>query len=133
MLSEAAATLGITSYQLRKWISDEKDGYTPSRKVMFGKTQIYLYTTDDLERIKALYVQDRAVQTYDGKRGLGRPRKYSDATRKERGRLQSRRYYWKVRLEEAMFRRDIDLMGRAKSELEKIDTKLKGQESGSIK
>lgn len=128
MVSEAASALGVTSYLLRKWIADDREGLTPSRTVMFGSTQIYLYTEADLERIKekvAELTSPTAVRPFDGRRSTGRPRQYSDDERVERGRLQSRRYYWKVRQEEAAFKGDVALMDKASIEIEKIDKKLK--------
>ena len=127
MVSEAATNIGVTPYLLRKWIAEDKAGFGPSRKVMFGPTQIYLYTEEDMYRIKLNHQGERTVSAYDGRRGKGRPRKYSDEQRTQRGRLQSRRYYWKVRLEEAVFKGDYALMDKAKSEIDKIDIKLKGK------
>lgn len=127
MVSEAATNIGVTPYLLRKWIAEDKAGFGPSRKVMFGPTQIYLYTEEDLYRIKLNHQGERTVSAYDGRRGKGRPRKFTDEQRTQRGRLQSRRYYWKVRLEEAVFKGDYALMDKAKSEIDKIDKKLKGK------
>lgn len=128
MVTEASAALGISPYYLRKWITEGKEGFGPSRKVMFGPTQIYLYTEDDLERIKENHQSERIVTSFDGSRGKGRPRIYTDAERRKRGRLQSRRYYWKVRFEEATFKGDIALMKKATNEIKTIDKRLKGKQ-----
>jgi hypothetical protein len=127
MVSEASAAIGVTPYLLRKWIAEDKTGFGPSRKVMFGSTQIYLYTEEDLYRIKINHQGEQQVIHYDGRRGKGRPRQFSPEERTQRGRLQSRKYYWKVRLEEAMFKGDYPLMDKANKEIDKIDKKLRSK------
>lgn len=128
MVSEASAYLGISPYFLRKWIAEDKAGFGPSRKVMFGPTQIYLYTEEDLGRIKINFEKERTVSEFTGGTGKGRPRLYTKVEARKRGRLQSRRYYWRLRFEEATFKGDIPLMDKAKSEMATIDKKLKGSQ-----
>jgi hypothetical protein len=126
MVSEAAVELDVSAYLLRKWIGEPDRNYWPSQQVKFGRTFVYLYTPQDIERIRSLRSADGKTQEFTGKRSVGRPRKYSDVDRTRRGQLQSRRNYWRLKAEEAMFRDDQDGMDKAKEKITQITEELEG-------
>lgn len=125
MLREAAAEVGLSPSTLRKYIADDIDGLTPSKSVMFGKVQVYLYTREDIERIKNKSTNRMTVRDYQGG---GRPRKYTPEERSLRARLFSRRYYWRDKLNTATFMEDNKLVEEAKESLAEIDRAIKETE-----
>lgn len=122
MVTEVAQNLGVSAFTVRKWLTGDDEQLWPSRTVMFGRVQVYLYTQQDIERMRAR-LEERRTQAYTGKRvgGMGRPRTYSDEARIRRNRLQSRRYYWKLRYEEAVFNGDVTLINKAEKKIKEID------------
>ena len=127
MLREAADELDLSSYTLRKYISEDIDGLTPSKAVMFGKVQVYLYTRADIDRMREILIAREEVRPYDR---IGRPSKFSLEQRKERARLFSRRHYWRKMLEKAEFMEDDFRLQEVKEELSQIEQELKDGESG---
>ncbi len=126
MLREAAEELKLSPYTLRKYIVEDIDGLVPSKAVMFGKVQVYLYTKDDIERMRSVLASREQVRPYDRK---GRPSKYSLEQRNERARLFSRRHYWRKMLEKATFMEDERRINEVKEELAQIEKELANGES----
>lgn len=125
MLREAAVEVGLSPSTLRKYISDDIEGLLPSKSVMFGKVPIYLYTKEDIERIKDKNINRMTIRDY---KGGGRPRKYSHDERAMRSRLFSKRYYWRSKLQEATFMENQQLIEEATTELEQIEAAIKDTE-----
>lgn len=126
MLREAAEELNLSPYTLRKYIVEDIDGLVPSKAVMFGKVQVYLYTKEDIERMRNVLVSREQVRPYDRK---GRPSKYSLEQRNERARLFSRRHYWRKMLEKAEFMEDERRITEVREELAQIEKELANGES----
>lgn len=125
MLREAAVEVGLSPSTLRKYISDDIEGLLPSKSVMFGKVPIYLYTKEDIERIKNKNINRMSIRDY---KGGGRPRKYTHDERAERSRLFSKRYYWRGKLSDASFMGDDKLVQEAQAELDQIEAAIKETE-----
>jgi hypothetical protein len=98
-LVEAAEMLGIGSSTLRKYISTGNKEMSPSKQINYlDKVRIYLYTAEDIERMREYLGSMSSVQEFDGPmRPRGRPRKYSDEQRRERMRLFAKASYWRRR------------------------------------
>jgi len=125
MLREAAESLDLSPHTLRKYIANDAAGLKPSKSVMFGKIEVYLYTREDLDRMRNVIDNRVTVRDYAGG---GRPSKYSLQQRKDRARLFSRRHYWKRVRDRAAFFEDIERYREAKKEVEDINKELKENE-----
>jgi hypothetical protein len=106
MLREAAAKLGVSDRTLRNLLQGKVGGdpnaFGPSYKVNFGKITIYLYTKEDIEKIRKHLEERRQVLPNEGGvRPPGRPVKWTDEQRRERQRLYSAQHYYRRRLAEA--------------------------------
>lgn len=128
MVREVAETLGVSQTTLRKFLSSEDPEHAnlrPSHMVAFGKVNVYLYTRDDVDRIRAYLKARMEVKDFTVTNAPGRPRIYSDAQRRERGRLYTRRHYWKKELDKAKENDDQARMKLARSEIRAINKELK--------
>jgi hypothetical protein len=130
MVTEAALELDLAPSKLRRWISGSDSEYWPSRSVKFGKTTVYLYTREDIDRIRAKWEVDSKAIEFNGKRGRGRPKVYTKGQRAVRAQLQSRRNYWRLRAEEAMFRDDKQSLEKAVQKIKEITERLEGMTDG---
>ena len=122
MLREAAGQLDLSHHTLRKYIADGTEGLQPSKVVMFGKVQMYLYTKSDIEKMKDALQHRALVRDYSGG---GRPSKYTAEERKRRSRLFSRRHYWQRVVCKASFMEDTARVAEAQQEIDKINEELK--------
>lgn len=125
MLREAAEKLDMSHSTLRKYISDRAEGLQPSKSVMFGKVEIYLYTNDDIERMRKKLEERRNVKVYEN---AGRPRMYTPEEKKVRTRLFSRRNYWRGAAEKAYFNEDDERFDHARKQIKLIEKELEEQE-----
>jgi hypothetical protein len=125
MLREAAEELDLSPYTLRKYIADDIEGLKPSKAVMFGKVQVYLYTKDDIEQMRRTLQSRVVVREYHS---TGRPAKFSLEERKYRARLFSRRHYWQRMLDKARFLENPKRELIAREEIEAINKELEDGE-----
>lgn len=125
MLREAASALELSPSTLRKYIQDQIEGLQPSKSVMFGRVRIYLYTKDDIERMRDVVAERRQVKTYDS---AGRPVKYTREEKARRTKLFSRRNYWRRQREKAHFMEDMEKYKSANEIIEEIQRELDGYE-----
>jgi hypothetical protein len=104
MVREAADLLGVNHRVLRKFNDDPESDLKPSFLAFLGKVKVYLYTEDDLDKIKEAL--DERKRVYPNDPALvpvrGRPRKYSKEDRKERQKLYSKAHYYGKRAEEEL-------------------------------
>ena len=127
MLRETAETLGVSSQFLRKAIRDDRVEYLPSKSVWFGKVKIYLYTRQDLDRMRKALEQSRVVFDHDGQmRRPGRPRRFTKEQAKERQRLFSRAYYYRKKLDKMKKEQlsETEQYKKAQTRLREIERKL---------
>lgn len=127
MLREAAEMVGVSRHTLRRWLADGREDMRPSKAVHMGRTEVYLYTRADVERIKKLLSSQREVVEYQGSNG--RPTQYSLGERKHRQRLFSRRYYYQRQKEKHELNEHWDRARTAQKAIEKINREL--EEMGS--
>lgn len=92
---------------------------------MFGKVQVYLYTKDDIERMRETLQTRVTVREYHR---TGRPTKYTLEQRKTRARLFSRRHYWQKMRNKALFMEDKKRLDIANREIEAITQELEDDE-----
>lgn len=102
MTREAAAMLGVPRRRLDEYVASYPDELGPSFCTFFGKLKIYLYTQEDIERIRAHLTNVRRVFPPRTPGAGGRPRKWTDEERKERQRLYAKRHYYHRRIEESI-------------------------------
>jgi hypothetical protein len=128
MLREAAEALGVSASVLRRAVSNGIEGMEPSHGAMVGKMKVYLYTIEDIERIKGILESRKQIKSFsdvkDQKGKGGRPTLYSEEERKERARLFSRACYWKKRKKEAKYRKKPDLATHAQEMIDEIELEL---------
>jgi DNA-binding transcriptional MerR regulator len=102
-LVDAAEILGVSDNTLRFLIQEAvKAGDpkgAPSKYVMMKKTKIYLYSDEDIERIRALLASRHEVKPFD-MTATGRPPVYTAEERAERTKLNARAWYYRNRIEE---------------------------------
>src|SRR4051812_8833598 len=90
-LAEVARTLKIPEDTLRTWRRQKPEIFNPSFMTHFGALPIYLYSADDLEKIR------KAAEEHTSERG--QPRLWSVAEAKDRQRRHVRARYWERRAE----------------------------------
>jgi len=123
MVSELSEMLGIAQSTLRKRMHDpDTPEWQPSFTAALGKMTIYLYTPDDVKRIRGLMKAVRQPQPFTN--AVGRPALYTPVERKERQRLFSQRHYWSHRLAEALEDNKQEAAKHAKKKLDVIERKL---------
>lgn len=101
LLNEVALMLGVHDRTLRVLNGDPETFRTlgPTSVVRFGKVTVYLYTPEDVEKLKKHFANRRKVEPAvkaDG--NPGRPRKYDAEQKKVRGKLYSRAHYYRQQL-----------------------------------
>lgn len=129
LVREAAEAMGVSQHYLRRSIKQEVEGMLPSHGVMIGKMKVYLYTMDDIHRMRKLIAERKKVSDFEtikdseGGRG-GRPTVYTKEERVERARLYSRACYWKNRVKHADAINNDAMKKRAEKELGKLEKEI---------
>lgn len=90
-LAEVARTLKISEDTLRTWRRNDPEVFNPSFMTHFGNLPVYLYSLEDLERVRL------AAQAHTSERG--QPRLWSVVEMKGRQRRHVRARYWERRAE----------------------------------
>jgi hypothetical protein len=129
MLREAAEMLGVSHRTLRIYLADPetKDELGPSFCAYFGKVKIYLYTREDIEKIRKYLTSRKTVfRTNETPRPTGRPPKWTSKQRKERQRLYSSAHYYSRRAEE-LDQTDPEAAALARAKVAAIKKKLMEQ------
>jgi transposase len=125
LLREAAEMLGVSTQKIRKLIKTPELGLTPKMQTHQGKSTIYLYTQDDVDRIRQYLVEQSTPVPFTGEQMAGgRPRRFSDDQRKVRARLKTKRYYWQGKLDEAKKAKDKEAIAKANEVLADINDQL---------
>lgn len=101
-LSEAAEMLGVPESTLRALIKDASEGGDPDgaprQYIPFGQMMIYLYTTEDIQRIKEVLAR-RSTPAPFAMVLPGRPARYSPEERAARTKLSARAWYYRNRID----------------------------------
>lgn len=104
LLREAAEECGMSVQVLRRAVKDGQEAMQPSNGVMIGKMKVYLYTREDIDRMKQALADRRDVKTFDEMSRSpvvgGRPSVYTPEEKAERARLFSRLSYWRNKYRE---------------------------------
>jgi hypothetical protein len=111
MVREAAEILGVSHRVLRKMNDDPESEMKPSFAAYLGKIKIYLYTEDDITKIRD-YLEIERKRIYPNEPGVGperkgRPSQFTKSERKERQRLYSKAHYYGKRAEEETSRGNL--------------------------
>jgi hypothetical protein len=120
-LTEAARAVDRSKRTLRSWIYGEVEGLQPGGKVEYGDTFVYLYTLEDINRIKTNINRRAVIRDYTPRKRVS---KYTDEQRHERAKLMSRRFYWNRTKEEAEFYRNQAAFDKANNALEQIESEI---------
>ncbi len=109
MVREAAELLGINHRTLRNWNEGSNEKLKPSFVSWLGKVKIYLYTDDDIDKIREYLDDRRKIYPNDDKAKpqSGRPARYSKEERKERQKLYSKAHYYGRRAKEETDKGDL--------------------------
>lgn len=99
LLREAAGILGISQRALRHYIQQRNTPLIPSYAANMGKVRIYLYTPEDIARIRSLLQSRNVVYRNEGRVSLGRPPRFTTEERKIRQRKFSMANYYRKRAE----------------------------------
>lgn len=120
-LPEAARALGMSKKTLRSWIYKDVEGLQPGKKVQYGRTFLWVYSAEDLLRIKKNMERRVVVRDYERE-----PRKsiYTPEQKKRRSQLSAKRWYWKKMLDKARFYNDRDYFDKANQKLEEIEAAM---------
>ena len=102
-LSEAAEILGVPESTLRALIKDASEGGdpdgAPKQYIPFGKIPIYLYTHEDIDRIREVLTKRRSASPVPFDMVLnGRPPRYTPEERAVRTKLSARAWYYRNRI-----------------------------------
>lgn len=99
LLREAATLLQVNHRVLREINSDEsRKEYWPSFFTYMGKIKLYLYTDDDVAKLRQYFEERRAVYPISENppnKKMGRPAQYTAEQKKIRQRLYSQAHYYK--------------------------------------
>lgn len=98
-LREVAGLLDISERTLRNLIRSKREGYQPSYVASMGKLRVYLYTRDDVERIRQLLDERYSIKPNKGQSPMGRPAIYTTEERVVRQRQYSMAHYYRKRYE----------------------------------
>jgi len=120
-LTEAARALGKSKRTLRSWIYNDVEGLQPGKRVDFGNAFAWVYSRQDIERIKRNLRNRVVVRDY---RRQSRKSKYTEDQSKERSRLMSSRWYWKKVRRRAEFIQDRKAFAKAQVRLDMIDAEM---------
>ena len=130
LLREAAEASGVSQFTLRKMIADDIPECVPSKYAMFGKIKIYLYTREDIERIRGYLGNRQRIFAHNGMaRKVGRPAKYTQVQRAQRSRLYSKAWYWKNREKILNQKGDHDGAMKAAEKARMIEKELHSDEN----
>jgi hypothetical protein len=90
---EAAAALGLTGLQLRRWAGRNWELYGPRHEVIYGKQRMAIWTTEDIHRVKKNMQKQKndSIGRSPGSRGA--PRLFTKKEARDRQRLRSRETY----------------------------------------
>lgn len=99
-LAEVARALKVPEDTLRSWRRDDPETYNPSFMTHFGDLPVYLYSLEDLERVRLV----AAAHTSD----RGQPRLWSALEAKDRQRRHVRARYWERRRDLLLERGDVE-------------------------
>jgi hypothetical protein len=104
MVREASELLGVNHRVLRKLNDDPESDLKPSFLAFLGKVKVYLYTEDDIAKIREGLDERRRVYPNDPTLSpvRGRPRRFTKEDRKARQKLYSRAHYYGVRAQEEL-------------------------------
>lgn len=130
LLREAAELLGVSHRTLRSYNSGpDKELLGPSFFVYLGKIKIYLYTDDDIARIKKYLEEQKIVYPIDQNtsHNKGRPPKWTADQRKARQRKFSQVHYYKVQAEKHINNGDQDRAQKALRRMREIQKELKDE------
>jgi len=135
-LSEAAEMLKVPESTLRALIKDASEGGdpdgAPKQYIPFGKIPIYLYTRDDIERIRGVLTKRRQASPVPFDMVLnGRPPRYTPEERAARTKLSARAWYYRNRIKTLQAASEPPPRGAlsdARRKLKEIETELKTTE-----
>jgi hypothetical protein len=134
LLREAAQILGVSHRTLRNFIaSNEKQDLAPGYYAMLGKVKVYLYTDDDIGRIRKYLDSQKNLYRLDdpGPMGnRGRPAKYNDDQRKERQRKFTQVHYYKTKAQKYVDAGQPEKANVAITKMREIQKELIDQERG---
>lgn len=94
MLREAAELLGVSQRVLRHYIQQRNKDLSPSFSASMGKVRIYLYTLEDVNRIRDALRERSVVYKNEGRIAVGRPPRFTSEQRKIRQRKFSMANYY---------------------------------------
>lgn len=103
-VTEAAKLLHLSPHTLRSYAGSGDSKLAPTKCAYFGKVRLYLYTAEDVSRIKNELDARREVKEFNGERfgrPSGRPAIYTKEQVAQRKRLYARRHYYKKKAQEA--------------------------------
>lgn len=133
-LSEAAEMLDVPESTLRALIKDASEGGDPDgaprQYIPFGKMMIYLYSPEDIDRIKGVLAK-RVTPTPFTMVLPGRPPRYSPEERTARTKLSARAWYYRNRIEKLTRQGPEEnkvAINSAKRKLREINAELKRTE-----
>lgn len=108
-LSDAAEILDVSPKTLRRLFKTDDEkllelNLGPSAYVPMGKRGrlVYLYTPDDITRLRTYFEDLKKVRPIESLPHAGRPAKWTAEQRKTRQRLYSSRHYYNRRAEELL-------------------------------
>lgn len=126
MLREAADLLGIGARTLRALLKSGQADYQPSHIAHMGQVRIYLFTREDIERIREVLNGRYSVQANEGKPLMGRPAIYTKEERVLRQRQYSMAHYYRRRYEELLAAGKEDKAAAALAKAHEYEALLKG-------
>jgi hypothetical protein len=94
--------------------------------VKFGKVPIYLYSQDDLVRIRQNLEDRTSVRLY---KRTPRSSKYTTGQKHERSKLVSQRYYWRTVRDDAEFYSEKTKYWRAIERLKEVEEQIEAIEA----
>lgn len=127
MVREASEMLGVNHRVLRKLNDDPDSDLKPSFLAYLGKVKVYLYTQDDIEKIREGLEERRRVYPNDPTvfPQRGRPRKFTKEDRKARQVLYSRSHYYGVRAQEELEKGNMGKASEYLAKQRKVKKELK--------
>lgn len=121
MLKEAAEMMGVSHYSLRRYISRGTPNMQPSKVANMGGMRIYLYTKEDVDRMRKTREGAGKIQDYCGYEGKN---KYTEEQRNRRSLLYAKRTYWRGVHKKAVFMEDLKRVANAKDRITGITKEL---------
>ena len=124
-LQEAADLLGVSKRTLRNFIRKKREGFQPSHIGYMGKLGIYLYSEEDVERIRQLLDDRYKIRTNEGQGPMGRPAVYTTEERVIRQRQYSMAHYYRKRYESLVAEGKAEKAEAARVKMEEYENLLK--------